>query len=377
MANILLTAENFAYGPIGKLLVIAKELKKSGHKLTFVGFGTAHQLANKFEFDEVHLIDTDSELFEKKVETLVGNSDILVTAMDRSSTTLFMKKKKPVVWIDTLFWWWDKIPDFLWDVDLYLFQRSIDEGENLIKYRKKIKNLVPVGPIIEEVPINNKKRQLMIAFGGMEAQGWYKIGVDSNYPFTLTEIILREVDLSDFETVIVTGNEKIIEELKVKYNDKRFVFKALSHSEFVCELSSSELAMIVPGLETPLEAFYYKVPVIFLPPSNSSQYIQLDEFRDNSAAISSVHFRDLFPPMNVKNRDLKVLMKNFLAILREFESSDEAKEIVAKKINDFVISRKEWSPLQVLKGRAYIDKLGYNGLTEAVKEINLIVNKKI
>jgi len=60
MANIILTAENFAFGPIGKLLDVAKLLKDRNHKLTFAGYGTSYQLAKNFPFDTLLEIDTDN-----------------------------------------------------------------------------------------------------------------------------------------------------------------------------------------------------------------------------------------------------------------------------------------------------------------------------
>jgi hypothetical protein len=53
MAKIIAVAENYAYGPVGKLLTVTKELLKQGHHITFIGEGTAYQLGSKEPFSKV------------------------------------------------------------------------------------------------------------------------------------------------------------------------------------------------------------------------------------------------------------------------------------------------------------------------------------
>ena len=67
MAKILITAENFAFGPIGKILVVADLLRAANHELYFVGYGTALQLAKKFPFEEIFSIDTDYKANKDKL----------------------------------------------------------------------------------------------------------------------------------------------------------------------------------------------------------------------------------------------------------------------------------------------------------------------
>ncbi len=59
MAKIIAVAQNYAFGPIGKLLTITPYLKKAGHEIHFIGEGTAYQLGSKENFDSILL-----ELYE-------------------------------------------------------------------------------------------------------------------------------------------------------------------------------------------------------------------------------------------------------------------------------------------------------------------------
>jgi len=174
----------------------------------------------------------------------------------------------------------------------------------------------------------------------MEAEGWYKVGSDTFYPYTMTELLVKAVDFGRFDTVIFTGNKRIIDDLRGMYETSKFKFMMFSHDTFILELASSAIAMMVPGLETPLEAFSYNVPVIFLPPSNSSQYIQLDEFRKYHVAYASIHFSDYLKRSYFAGRNLRKIMQEFLVQLHHFETTEWILDDVSRRINEYLSNRK-------------------------------------
>src|SRR3989339_360903 len=123
MAKLVLTAENYAFGPIGKLLYVADLLKNKGHKLIFAGFGTSLQLAKKFPFDEIHEIDTDNPKSNSALQAVISQSDALISSMDLSSVIVANRQRKIVVWLDCLVWFWDDITEAVFGVDLYIKER--------------------------------------------------------------------------------------------------------------------------------------------------------------------------------------------------------------------------------------------------------------
>src|SRR4030066_1479597 len=140
MAKLVLTAENFAFGPIGKLLTIAGLLKKQGHELVFAGYGTSLQLARNF-FDEVHEIDTDDPKSNILLEAIISKADMLVSSMDLQSIIVAKRLGKLTVYIDCLFWFWESIPEPLFYIDLYIREHSINDKKNntnVLVYGKKI-----------------------------------------------------------------------------------------------------------------------------------------------------------------------------------------------------------------------------------------------
>lgn len=378
MAKLVLTADNSQFGPCGKLLTIASVLRKSGHDLSFIGYGTAYQLGETFNFDRIYKIDPKKPDFLNKTKGIIKNASMLVTVMDQQSVLVAKSLSKPVAFVDTLFWWWDKIPKLLWNVDLYFIQKTLNYDRNLKRYSGKIKNLITIPPILAEVSHRPKKRkQILVGFGGMEAEGWYKVGVDSFYPDTLTRILRENVDFSDFDKVIFTGNEDILKDLKKKFGNNKFTFGILSHQNFIGEMLSSEMVMITPGLETSLEVFYHKIPVLFLPPSNTTQYAQLNEFREKNVALASIHFKDYLPKLDLLGRDLRVVLREFLEQLDVFENSPDIKVKVGDRINELIRTRSKWGNKQKQNGKSYVESLGGNGVYKVVEAIELSLAGKV
>src|SRR5260221_7785908 len=170
MPEILATAENFAFGPVGKLTTVTDRLRKLGHDVTFVGYGTALQIASKSDFSNVIEMDTDAPDFAEHAKGIFEQYEVLLSCMDRSSILLAKGVRLPTIWLDTLFWWWNEIPEFLFDVDLYIKQNTLGDQKNVETYRDKIKHLRGVGPIVETQYRHRREvdnKQALFAFGGM------------------------------------------------------------------------------------------------------------------------------------------------------------------------------------------------------------------
>jgi hypothetical protein len=369
MARILAVAENFAFGPISKLMTVARALQERGHEIMFIGTGTAHQIASRSGLSEVAELDTDAPGYLEKVQPWMDRADAVLSCMDRSSVLAARHYGKPVIWLDILFWWWDELPDFVLDADLYLVQNTLDSRANLAKWGDRLRAMRQVGPIVDlsrrrEQPDN----QLLVGFGGMEAAGWYAVGKESNYPFSILRMLSTYADLSDFDRVVLAGNARIIPQLAEAFAATGWEFACLGRDEYLTELGRSAALLTVPGLETPLEAWAYGVPAIFLPPSNSSQYVQLDDFVEEGVAEARVHFRHFLPGLDLRGRPLRDIMAEFLYQLAEYEQHEEWLVQTGDMVTSMLRDRSAW-PALVEVGTAYMQRLGGNGLAAAIGEI--------
>lgn len=369
MAKLVLTAENFAFGPIGKLLDVVDLLKEQGHELTFVGFGTSLQLAKHFPFKEIREIDTDNPESTPALEKIIGQADMLISSMDIPSIVVAERLGKLTTWVDCLFWFWDSIPESVLNVDLFIKERLMDDKINEKKYADKIKNLFTVGPIIGRMETGKRKKQVLISYGGGEAPYWYKSGRDTNYPFVMTNILLKSVDWSKFDKVIVATSERIAKELSKKFPNSPYEFKTLAHDRFLDELSHSEVILITPGLVTAELSFESGTPTIFLPPSNNSQYLQLDQFIEHDLALAHAHLSDFMPRLELKGVLLRDSTQMVLRQLKEFEQSPEAQGRLGERLNKLIENKEKWSDEFISKGKKFIDSLGGNGAYTAADKI--------
>lgn len=380
MARIVAAAENFAFGPAGKLMTVVERLADRGHDITVVGAGTAYEIASRSPAVRVVRRDTDAPDFAELAADLFRAADLIVSCMDRASVRLARKTGRPVVWLDTLFWWWDEIPEDMLDVDLYLVQRSLPSSRNTALYAHRIPALREVGPIVD---LRHKCRgakgrgagQLLVAFGGGEAAGWYRLGVDTRYPYVMSRALIAGLDVSSFSRVLVTGNAAVMDELSTADNPRAFFFACLGHDEFLRQLGRSDALLTVPGLETPLEGWAYGVPTLFLPPSNSSQYVQLDEYRARGVAAASVHLRDMLPALELRDRPLRESMSEFLAQLQEFEREPPLVTAAVDRVSACLNDRRRW-PALVAAGNRYLAALGGAGTQPAVAEIERLLSSK-
>ena len=375
MARLVLTAENYAFGPIGKLLYVTDLLKNKGHKLTFAGYGTSLQLAKKFPFDEIFEIDTDDSKYNSQLKTIISKSDALISSMDVASIKIAKQLKKTTIWMDCLFWFWDTIPEDIFNVDLYLRERSLDDSVNEAKYAGKIKNLKAVGPIIGNInQAVERKNQAMISFGGGEASHYYKVGKDTNYPFVITDILSKTVDWSRFDRILLATSEKIILELKKRFPNTSCDFGSLADDKFLEEVSRSKILLTTPGLITAQGSYYLETPTLFIPASNDSQYLQLEQLRRLKLADATVGLDSFMPKLDLMHIPVEKSTKLMLDQLRDFENSPEIQTKVGIKINGLVKNCNVWSKESVRKGKDFINSLGGNGVQAAADEIEKILN---
>ncbi|WP_212017969.1 hypothetical protein [Catenulispora pinistramenti] len=366
-----MTAENFAFGPAGKLITVAEALAERGHELTFVGCGTAYQLASRTGCWDVVKCDTASPAFSSVSRTLFPSADALLSCMDRPSAAAARRAGLPTIWLDPLTWWWDESADWSWDFDLCIAQRSIRPGPDGGDRRTQ-RNLLEVGPIVDPAPAESSAARgsagLLVNFGGGEAAGWYEVGKDTDYPFVLMEVLDSAVDLSAFEAVTVTANERIAFELRRRWPDGPFTFGCLGHRDFIRALRQASVFLTVPGLEAPLEAWTYEVPTVFMPPSNSSQYVQLDEYRRHGLVTEGVHLRDHYDRLELMALPLRERSSAFLAQLREWERDGATRAAVGEALARALADRERWPDL-VGRGSGFIEGLGGNGLAACLNAV--------
>ncbi len=373
MKKIILTAQDFAYGPIGKLLDLVSHMENKFFELVFIGFGTSLQLAKKHKFSKVYKIDTELSKNKNKLKNIVKDADLLISSMDLPSLEIAQELGIKNVWIDCLFWFWDEIPKIAQKADLYIAEISINNKKNLKKFKKKINNLLMVNTILPKLNKKKVEKQVLISLGGAEATHCYQIGKDTYFPFIMTEILLKYVDWSCFDKIYLATNQRILSKLKGLFKKTKIIFCCLEHTKFVNTLSNSEVTLITPGLVTTQTAFYAKTPVLFLPASNNSQYLQLEEYRKEGLAKASVSLSDFIGKLDFSNKREAEANEMVINQISSIRNNTFVKKAIGDKIDKLLKDRNRWAQNAVNVGSNYIYKRGANGAIQALRAIESLM----
>ncbi|MBU7315051.1 hypothetical protein [Paenibacillus oleatilyticus] len=292
--KILLNAVPFGYGPVSKILTVAKKLKAGGAELTFCGSGIAYDFMRREQVcDTVHL-NLYEEEGARQLAGLSASFDYALTAME----PLFVKHLPAGVrrgYIDSLFWMWDtghfdEFPE-LFQTDHYFVQNTFiaeQRSNNL-----PIRNPVVVGGIID-IPARQPevKRRAVVHFGGIE--NIFNDSRQIRYPYRMMEL-LEQASWETFDEVIVVCGERFAGELRQR--GYRFADRIVSlpHDEFMRLLADSALLITTPGLTTLLEAYAMGIETVFLPPQNYSQHLILNYLLELSYPVELLNW-SLFDP---------------------------------------------------------------------------------
>ncbi len=282
---ILVTAEKFGYGPIATCLNVVKYLavlkKKFGFKIVFLGSSIAKQQAEQSNFfDEI--IECQTHLYSELEmhESLFLNSEIVFSSENQLGA-IYAREigHEKVFYIDNLFWMWNKIPEGLNYVTKYYISETMDSHENFDRIGQNIKNPCFVGPIREiyEEDKNEKFNCAVINYGGVESF-MIDFQVIRNYFIKLTKEILSSLESVNLDKIYITGGSTIINCLKM-YEGSNVEVNCFTHFELTELIKKSKICVISSGLGNFVETLYLKTKLIYLPPINYSQLLQLNYYK--------------------------------------------------------------------------------------------------
>jgi len=371
--RILCDAVPFCFGPISTLNTVIRYLrifldrayKSNKVEIMLLADKTSMELADPILYDKILKCNTESTEELKKYDNLFKTSDIFISNTNPISTMYATNfKNLQPIYIDILFWMWPNIPQYLKNVDFYFIENFKDVNINMKKFGFGIKNPIIVGPIIDESYIVDKidknKNILLISYGGMESS-LTKPGINTNYPFLVTKIIMDVLmENNPFDKIVITGRKKVINSLSKMYKVKNVYFKYLPHNRFLTTLAHSSKVLISPGLTTIYETFAYGKHVMFLPSQNYSQYLQLKKLRELELAPFSFDWDDV---MVTKIREYEIEekgVKKVLDCIKMFEMNTLGQQKLKEDVLRFF--SKPYNTFDIIKRqREYYESLGPNG----------------
>ncbi|MDD3048399.1 MAG: hypothetical protein PHQ89_00190 [Bacilli bacterium] len=283
--KILVSAEVFGYGPIITCLNVVKELHNFENvEMDFIGTGIALEQArmtNYFKnFYECRTYDL-KEL--ESVKALYLNYDVILSSENINGAIFALKLGlKNVYYIDNLMWMWDKIENGLENLKGYIISETIPCQKNFERIGSNIKNPIFVGPLrditLKIKPVKLEKK-LIINFGGGEAFIIDSSIIKSFYNNIINIIVSNKLVLKNFEKIIICGGSGVINNIVINKKNDKIITKTFSNQEYLKELETCTHCIMAPGLGNFVETVFRDKEIMYLPPINYSQLLQLDYYK--------------------------------------------------------------------------------------------------
>jgi len=339
-------ASSFGYGPVSKLLAVAKPLKTLGYDLCFVGRGPALELAQHFPFDRVLAWQDAGD--RRDIERELEKAEGIVNVMEPRFGDLARPPSLPHFYIDSLFWMWSRLDPRTAHADIYFIQNFVGVQAQVDRWRAEMRNPQIVGPVVDisgsppAPPARARPPALVINFGGL-ASGSMRQGQELAYPGILLRLLLPILNrvAGRYEKITFTGNRKVMAYLDQQFPQRapNIYFTHLSHKAFLTLLRSARCLLTSPGLTTTYEAFLLNVPVRFLPPQNYSQTLMLDHYRQAGLSDYALHWKDIYAGYDVgRGSEVSTAVRTILATIEAFAgdlpAQERAAEILRQAVNE-------------------------------------------
>lgn len=294
---ILFDAEPFCFGPISTTINLVNFLRDKTNicdkfDLVLLGVGTSKQLAEASKvFDRIYDCNSTLTTELEKFSKIISKAALYISTTNPHAVNFLKNFKTKLYYIDTLFWMWGELRADFRHVDRYFIQRFFNIDKQLAIYREHINCFQVVNPLIShKLHKKIEEKFILINLGGMDTV-YHKT---SKFYHIFVEEMYNNYKLQGTDIVIAGGGDSI-KELKSLYsNRKNLIIDCFGKSEFEDLFAKCIKFISAPGLTSINESYYIAKDVLFLPPQNYSQYLNLKYLRYNVPAVKSISYEDLF-----------------------------------------------------------------------------------
>ncbi len=279
--NILVSAESFGYGPITTCLSVIKELKKYDDvTVDFIGSGISLEQAKLSGFfNKFYECDTYDFESLKKFENVFKKYNILFSSENVNGAIYGLNFIKNVYYVDNLVWMWDKIPEQLGMVKKFFISQTFPCQENFKRIGSVIKNPIFVSSVrdLNSKKANKIKNQLLINIGGASSFLLQQSVINKFYNKIINDI-LGTPEAKRFNSIIVCGGSKVINNMNLEVKSKKIKVKTLANEEYLKVMNESSHCIMSSGLGNFIETLNKDKNIMYLPAINYSQLLQLQYY---------------------------------------------------------------------------------------------------
>jgi len=370
--KIVCDAIPFGFGPVAKLLALGRYLKRN-FKTVFVGNGCSLTLAMASDcFDRVENVDTLAPDNSRFLAECIKECSGAISIMNPIFAEWVISRGIPTIIVDSLFSMWDKIPPE-WHLANALVLQRFDDEEQRVEREFTGKNVRIVGPILDPLVRELSREKsvsgtLLVNLGGAEDPISEERFLCAR---TISQLFSHLPELGLFPRKVLAVGPKQKDKL-LSLEKEGFEVVTLDHTSFLRELAGAALFCTTPGLTATFESFALRVPCVFLPPFNYSQFLNLLAFRQNGAAPLGVHWADYGIGSDIhKGMDEGVAVRRLEHAIRQAIQDDSLISGVRQSFSSILVKASTHVvALSLVSAQSqYFERLGSIGTEDAANYI--------
>ncbi len=338
--RLLCDTNTMCYGSSSALLAIVSSIP--GRKTALAWEITKEILETDSSIDEIIEVNVkDPSAISRKVELEMYDAVLVISNLTNLET--YLQAGIPVFFVDILYWYQTPKDHPVWKHATKCFIEDFPGVNRMMKYNNSGNSLV-VGPLIRDrsclgLPdsrgAGNDFLGTLVNLGGGKSR-WVTPGMNTQYAQLVLELI-NEIRYSLPQgTILIAGGREAIEQLRAINKHDGIEFQSLPQKEFLRCLAGCKLYITSPGLNAVMEGLEFDKPMVFLPPQNASQVLQLDTYEKagivNPGMNLTAHI-GRFKSLEKDVLDEKELTDEVLSALNIIMSSSSIKKSLADAID--------------------------------------------
>ena len=341
---ILVTAEEFGFGPVITAIYFMKQLGKyTSDSFIFAGKGiTLYQAKESNIFTEY--VECDLKDMKQIEQLLNKHSDVkaILSFENIESIIVGVRKRLKTVYVDNLFWMWRNIPSELNYVDNYVIVDSLNNlQENLRRIGGEIQHKTIVGPLRDMIAVRSNKdeinRSILIGLGGADSYM-----MDKKLVFNFYRKIIEQIEetvsaiLGKVEINVCCGHE-LMEFLKQKLETTKCKIITVTHEDYLKLMTKARYIFLSPGLGNFLETCNLEQEICFLLPINYSQYWQCEYYKKMKMGLNCINWTDLYVDRTIEQYlEEYEGVKKVESFMKTYLFDKERQEDVEKYIKEYI-----------------------------------------
>lgn len=268
------------YGSSSALLAIVSNIP--GRKTALAWEITKEILETDPSIDEIIEVNVKHPVeVSKKVQ--LDRYDAVLVISNLTNLETYLQAGIPVFFVDILYWYQTPKDHPVWEYATQCFIEDFPGVDRMMKHNSSSNSLV-VGPLIRDksyvglpdsCDTDDELLGTLVNLGGGKSR-WVTPGMNTQYAQLVLELI-NEIRYSlPKGTILIAGGREAIEQLRATSKYDGIEFQSLPQKEFLKCLAGCKLYITSPGLNAVMEGLEFDKPMVFLPPQNASQVLQLD-----------------------------------------------------------------------------------------------------